>query len=164
MEDASMTPNDQIATKRVVLAGMKLMYDEKTFPTFKAGMMKRMPMPDKLASEAAGLVKMLQDKASGSIPRQVLLPAAAMLMIEIAKFMKDAKIAKPTPQDIQAAKTKLFQLMAKAFPNIQPRMAPQPSASVGMQPRAQPMRPQQAGMPPPQAPRGLIESAPAGGV
>lgn len=150
-----MTPNDQIATKRVVLAGMKLMYDEKTFDTFKAGMMKQAPMPDKLATEAAGLIKMLQDKANGSIPRQVLIPAASMLMLEIAKFMKDAKIAAPTPEDIKAAYAKLVPLMAKAFPNVQPRIGGAPAAP------AVPPAPVPAG-PPPQG--GLLQSAPIGGA
>ena len=164
-----MTPNDQIATKRVVLAGMKLMYDEKTFPTFKAGMMKRMPMPEKLATEAAGLVKTLNDKANGSIPRQVLIPAASMLMLEIAKFMKDAKIAKPTPEEIKAAYAKLVPLMAKAFPNTKSRMQPQatqaPSKEMPQQqPPQQPGAPQQ-GMPPGQMQRsGLIQSAQMGGT
>lgn len=133
-----MNPNDQLATRRVVLAGMKLMYDVKTFPTFKQGMMKKMPMPDKLATEAAGLVKMLQDKANGSIPRQVLIPAASMLMLEIAKFMEDVGLAKPTPEEIKQAYAKLVPLMAKAFPNVPPRSAPATPASAP--PAAPPMQ------------------------
>lgn len=153
-----MTPNDQVATKRVVLAGMKLMYDEKTFPTFKAGMMKNMPMPDKLATEAAGLVKTLNDKANGSIPRQVLIPAASMLMLEIAKFMKDAKIAEPTPEDIKAAYAKLVPLMAKAFPDTKARMGAQPATPASAPPAAPPMqRP-----PVPQPGQGLIQQAQMG--
>lgn len=155
-----MTPNDQVATKRVVLAGMKLMYDEKTFPTFKAGMMNKMPMPDKLATEAAGLVKMLQDKANGSIPRQVLIPAASMLMIEIAKFMKDVKVAAPTSEDIKAAYAKLVPLMAKAFPNVQPRTSYNinaPAAPGIAQRRAESLQ----AMPPPQR-GGIIQSAQMG--
>lgn len=146
-----MTPSDQIATKRVVLAGQKLMYDAKTFPIFRAGMMKQMPMPQKLATEAAGLVKTLQDKANGAIPRQVLIPAATMLILEIAKFMKDAKIGDPTPQDIQAAYQLLVPIMAKAFPRVEPRIAPGAAQSPAGSPT-----PRAAAAPPP---RGIIGQA-----
>ena len=116
-----MKPEDQLAARKVVMAGMKIMYDKKTFQTFMAGMKKNMPMPQKLATEAAGLVKMLQDKANGSIPRQVLIPAASMLLLEIAQFMTDAGMAEPTPEDLKAAKELLDPLMAKAFPNVKAR-------------------------------------------
>ena len=129
-----MNPQDQAAVQKVVLAGKKLMFDPKTFATFKQGMTKNMPMPDKLATEAAGLMKLLQDKAQGAIPRQVLLPAAAMLLIEIAKFMQDAKLGAPMPQDLKAALTKLVPLLLKVFPN----KAQQPQAPAAPMPSAQP--------------------------
>lgn len=143
----TMNPNDQLAIRKVVMAGMKVMYDPKTFPEFKQGMLKQMPMPQKLATEAAGLMKLLQDKAQGAIPRQILLPAASMLLLEIAKFMSDAGFGKPTPQDIKAAGQVLLQLMPKAFPK--PPVDGQPAA-----PAVAPAQPQ---APPPA--RGLIQSA-----
>ncbi|MDP3939812.1 MAG: hypothetical protein Q8R92_16970 [Deltaproteobacteria bacterium] len=112
-----MNPKDQAATQRVVLAGKKIMFDPKTFPILMKGIKGDMPMPDKLATEAVGLMKMLQDKANGSIPIQVLLPAAAMLMLEIAKFMRDSKQGDPTPEDIKAAYPKLVALLQKVFSN-----------------------------------------------
>ncbi len=130
------------------------MYDAKTFPTFKQGMEKNMPMPDKLATEAAGLVKLLQDRANGSIPRQVLIPAALLLVLEIAKFMEDSGMAKPTPEDIKAAYEKLKVIMVKAFPKVQARTTPQASAAPPM-PAGAPMQPQTA-------PSGLIQSAQGG--
>ena len=137
-----MNPQDQAATARVVIAGKQLMYAKETFPMLKQGMMKKGPLADKLAAEAVGIVKMLQDKANGSIPRQVLIPAASLLLVEIAKFMEDAGLAQPTPQDIKAAGAKLIAMMQQAFPAVEPRQAvpseqpgvppPQPAAGAGL--------------------------------
>lgn len=141
----TMNPNDQLAIRRVVMAGMKVMYDPKTWPTFQQGMQKDAPMPQKLAGEASGLVKLLQDKAQGSIPRQVLLPASTMLMLEIAKFMSDAGIAKPTPEDIKAAGQLLLQMIPKAFPKGGPAAPATPASA-----------------PPAAPPSGIIQSAQGG--
>lgn len=158
-----MNPQDKIAIRRVVLAGMQVMYDKTTFQIFKAGMMKKEPLPDKLATQAAGLMKSLQDKANGRIPRPILVPAAMMLVLEIAKFMEEVGLVKPTQDDIKAAYVKLIQVMKAAFPNVKPRMTPGatqapgttvPPQAPGGTPPAQPA--------PPAAPPGLIQSAPMG--
>lgn len=131
----AMTPADQLATRKVVMAGKTIMYNAKTFPIFKQGMLKAMPMPQKLATEMVALMKLLQDKAKGAIPRQVLIPAASILMLEMAKFMDEAGFGQPTPQDIAAAAPILEQLMKRAFPfrpPIAPTAAPtQPPAPPG---------------------------------
>lgn len=152
---ANMNPQDQIAVQKVVTAGKKIMFDEATFPQFKQGMTKDMPMPQKLATEAVGLLVTLQDKANGSIPRQVLLPAALGLLLEIASFMEEAKVGEPTKQDIVAAGQLLIKLVQKAFPMRTNRMQPGPTQA----------QQQPAGAPAPAAaaPSGLIQSA-AGGV
>lgn len=131
-----MTPQEQQAIQKVLVAGMQLMYNAGTFKTFRAGMTKKGPLPQTLAREAAGLVKILNDKANGAIPRQLLIPAAYLLMLEIARFMEDGGIAKPTPQDIAAAFKLMVPLMAKEFPNVTARVTPtagMPSVS-GAQP------------------------------
>ncbi len=146
----NMNPQDQLAVQKVVVAGRKIMFDEATFAQFKQGMMKDMPMPQKLATEAVGLMVTLQDKANGSIPRQVLLPAALGLLLEIASFMEEAKVGSPTKQDIAAAGQMLIALVQKAFPKPPVnRMQPGPA------------QPQAAAQPP--AAGGLIQSA-AGGA
>lgn len=121
-----MSPQEQQAVRKIVTAGMRLMYDKKMFSMLKAGLSKGVPMADKLANETAGLMKLLQDKANGSIPRQLLVPAAAMLMTELAKFMEDSGMPAPTPADIKAAYAKLVPLLAKAIPKpVAARMQPQ---------------------------------------
>jgi len=119
-----MKPDEQQALQKVLIAGMQLMYDKGTFKIFRASMVKPGPLPQKLAREAAGLVKILQDKANGAIPRPLLIPAAYLLMLEIARFMEDAELAKPTPQDIAAAFKLMVPLMAKEFKNVTSRVTP----------------------------------------
>lgn len=131
-----MTPQETEILQRVVMAGMKIMFAPQTFPMLKSGIEKEQPMPQKLAENAVGLLKILQDKAGGNIPRQLLIPAAAMLMLEIGKTMHDLKMPEPTAEDVKAAYSLLAQMVAKEFPrNGAPtQQPPQPAA----QPAAQP--------------------------
>ena len=125
------------ALQKVVLAGMKLMYDEKSFKLFKNGISNtKVPLPERLAMETAGLMKMLMDKAQNRIPPDVLPAAAAMLLMEMAKFIKDAGIEDFTQEDIQKALQIMLKLMKQVFAGGQ---APTPA-------------PQQ----PPQQPQGMI--------
>lgn len=156
-----MTPQDQLDARKVVVAGMKVMFSEKMFPVFKAGLMKDMPVPKKLAVEALGLLKLLQDdKANGSIPRRILLPAAAMLMLKMAEFMEDTGIAKPTPQDLAEAKKTLYEMIEKVFPKVAPRGDMTQPAAAGPPPE----QPVATTPPPPAGGAGLIQSLPQGGA
>lgn len=135
-----MSPQEQTALQQIVVAGMKVMYDKATFPMLESQIKKDIPMADKLANGAAGLMRLLQDKANGGIPRQLLIPATGMLMLEIGKFMADAGMPAPTPEDVKAAYEKLAPLMAKEFPKVTPRTQPaaQPAEKPAAQPKAQP--------------------------
>lgn len=105
---------DQEALSKVILAGMKLMYDPKTFPIFKAGMSKPGAVDDKLATQAAGLMKMLVER-SNNMPRQVIAPAAAMLLVEMAKFMEEAGMQGPTEDELKSAIMKLLKIILRLF-------------------------------------------------
>ena len=139
-----MPAKDLEAFEKVVLAGMKIMYDKSTFKIFQAGMMKEgVPLPQRLANEAAGLMKMLMDKSGGKIPPQIIVPAATMLMMEMGKFMTEAGIAEPTGEDMRAASGILLKLLeglfvkgaqpapAAAEPQAEPQAAPQVPPSGG---------------------------------
>lgn len=142
-----ISPQDKSAIQRIVTAGKRLMFDPKTFPMLKAGMTRNMPMPQKLATNAAGLMKILQDKAKGSIPRKFLIPAASMLMLEIGKFIEDAKLGNPTAEDMKAAFAVLVQTMRQVFPQGQqaPNGAPAAPTAPAV-PNAAPAAPAQSGL------------------
>ncbi len=139
-----MNPKDMEIFQRVVLAGMKLMFSEKTFAMLKSGMTKQdVPLPQRLAMETAGLMKMLMEKSAGKIPIQLIAPIGAMLLMEMGKFMTEAGVAKPTSDDINQGTVLLFKLLFKMYGG---GGQPQPAAPVP------PVPPQ-----PPAAPAGMIQ-------
>lgn len=140
---------DQEAMSRVVLAGMKLMYDPKTFEIFKSGLAKDQPIDDKLATQAAGLMQMMDDRAKGGIPRQVIAPAATMLLIEMARFMEESGMQGPTEDELKSAITKLLKIVLRVFgagrqQGSAPQQAPQQQAMPAQPPQGL-MQPQTMG-------------------
>ena len=145
-----MKPQDAQHMAQTVMAGMKIMYDKATNKIFTAGILrKNIAVSQRLATETAGLMKMLMDKSKGTIPKQIIIPSALALMLEMAKFMVDAGIEKPTKQDMDAAKEMLVKILTKMFGDEQAPAAP-PQAP----PPAAPPGPPQA---PPPAPGGLMQ-------
>lgn len=121
-------PQDMDAFERVVLAGMKLMYDQRTFEIFKRGMTREdRPVPQRLATETAGLMKMLFDKSSGKMPKQIIAPAAAMLLMEMGKFMTEAGVAKVTSEDVKQGTALLMNALKTMFADGA-QQAPAPAA------------------------------------
>lgn len=158
--DAAATPPDdgameqkQEALRRVVMAGMKLMYDPKIFPTFKEGFKDDKPIGFILSAQAAGLIKILDDKAQGKIPRSVLIPAGIMLLLEMASFMVEAGIAKPTKEDIQKAIQAFIALILKTY-GVLDAGKQQPGPQEGTPPPQQPAAGQPVPQQPPMAPQG----------
>jgi len=111
-----MSPEDSKAAQKVVLGCMKILFDKSTFQYLKSGLSSDKPMPEKLASETAGVMKLFAGRVQGEIPRQVLLPAGTMLLLEMAKFISEAGLGEPTGDDIKAAAPLLVQYLKKAFP------------------------------------------------
>lgn len=120
-----MPPADAAAARKVVMGCQRILFDKATFQHLKAGLTSGQPMPVKLASNTVGVMKLFADRAKGEIPRQVLLPAGAMLLLDVAKFVHEAGFGDPTNKDIADAKALLEQLLVKAFP---PAPAAQPAA------------------------------------
>lgn len=138
-----MNQKDMDIFQRVVLAGMKLMFSEKTFPMLKSGLTKvDVPLPQRLALETAGLFKMLMEKSGNKIPIQLIAPAGAMMLMEMAKFAADGGIAKPTQKDIAEASGLLLKMLHKMYAGgqQQPPAAP-PAEPMPQQPPAAPAQP-----------------------
>jgi hypothetical protein len=149
-----ISEQDQATLDRVVKAAKRIMYDEKVLPMLEAGMAKETPVPQKLATEAAGLLKMVQDKANGGIPKQLLVPAGMMVMIEMADFMEQAGMEEIEQEDISAAIKILVIALNKVFGKGNQE---QPQEPQEQQPEPQ-MPP---GQPQPQMPQGgLIQQQP----
>lgn len=121
---------------RVVLAGMKLMYDPKTLPMLVAGITKNAPMPQKLAMEVAGVMHLVDQQSQAGLPPDVVAPASILLLYELAQFMKQSGAGNPTPDDIQAALQLLQKVLAEVFLKMGKAMTagkqPAPQAPAGM--------------------------------
>lgn len=160
-----MPQKDLQAMEKVVLAGMKIMFDANTFKIFEKGLTnKQVPIPQRLATEAAGLMKMLYEKSKGKIPIQIILPASAMLLMEMGKFMKEAGIGSPTSEEMREATGILVKILKSMFdkeqapqkapaqaPQEQPQQAPEESPASPVEQAPPPAQP----APPPQSP-GLL--------
>lgn len=102
--------------KQVVLAGMQLMYNEKTFAMFKSGLLRAdRPLPQRLAAETAGLMKMLNEKLGGKIPKQIIAPAAAMLLMEMGKFLDDSGVEEVSGKQIEEGTVLLMKALKTLF-------------------------------------------------
>ncbi len=133
-----MPPQDMENFQKIVLAGMKIMYDEKTFRILKNSMMDRTkPLQVRLAMDSAGLMKMLDEKSGGKIPRQLIAPAGAMLLMEMGKFMAEVGVEKPTPDQIREATGMLMQFLKQLFASA-PAGAQPPTGQPAVQPQAAP--------------------------
>ena len=145
-QQAALTTEDKI--HRVVMAGMKLMYDPKTFPMLLAGIKNNTPMPQKLAMEVAGIMHLLDQKSGAGLTPDVVAPAAVLLVFELAGFIKQSGAGNPTKDDIQAALPILQKVVGEVF-------AKMGKAVTGGQPPAAPL--QSTPQPPPQT-GGLINA------
>jgi hypothetical protein len=116
------------AFERVVLAGMRLMYDKRTFEIFKRGLLREdRPVPQRLAAESAGLMKMLYDKSNGQMPKNIIAPAASMLLMEMGKFMTEAGIAQVSSDDVRQGTQLLMGMLKQMFGGAQTPAQPAPA-------------------------------------
>lgn len=140
--------------QRVVLAGMKIMYAKETADLLEQTMSNKQPMPQRLAMEIGGLMKLVDERTQKGIAPDAIAPASIMLLFDLAKFIKQSGRGNPTEKDIKQAMILLGPMLKEIFgkhgkganPPAPPQGQPQPE-----QPQAQAM--------PPQQPTGLIGSA-----
>lgn len=152
--EQNMTPEDSAFVDNTTRAGMKIIYEsDDGFKAISRDMAREdVEISKRLATATTGLMKVLMDKSDGKMPRRIIIPVARRLLLDIALFMFEAGIAKPSGEDISQADAILIKLIKKVFPaggQAKPQ-APQPAPQQTPQ-QAQPA-PQQ--MPPQPAPQG----------
>jgi hypothetical protein len=137
------------AVQKVVLSGMKLLYSPSTAKLLDDGLKADVPMPQKLAIEIAGIMKLVDERTPKGIPPEAIAPGAVMLLLDLAHFMRQSGAGNPTDEDIQAAIKILQKFLLEIFTKM----------GKGVQGAAQPQQPQQpqpAQQPQQQPPRGLL--------
>lgn len=141
--------SDNESVQRLVMAAERLMYDPKSRGVFMQGITAKASLPMVLAKETVGILKMIDDRTRGNVPKQLIPPAAVLILGEIARFMKDAGLAEPTEQDVADGIKKMLTMLLMTFGQDMKQRAAQ-----GAQP-GQPMPPQA----PPQAQQGGLIAA-----
>lgn len=137
------------AVQKVVLSGMKLLYSPSTAKLLDDGLKADVPMPQKLAIEIAGIMKLVDERTPKGIPPEAIAPGAVMLLFDLAQFMRQSGAGNPTDEDIQAA----IKILQKFLLEIFTKMG---KGVQGAAQTKQPQQPQPAQQPQQQPPRGLL--------
>lgn len=128
--------------KKIVLAGMKLLYDPKTAQMRSMIIKSTGASAEKLASNVVGIMKIMWEKSKGTLPPEAIGPATTILIYELASFLKEA--GKPMDQaEVEDAVPLAMEMIKELFTQLHAKggAAPQPD-----QPQPQPQA----------APQGLL--------
>lgn len=113
-QNIKMPPELQEAYERVVIAGMKVMFDQNTHRAMLREITKPGPMGDKLGQGVAGLLLMLVKEGNNTMPPAVLIPAGLELIMQAVDFVRRAELGTVTNEDIgRAAEVMITTLMGK---------------------------------------------------
>ena len=91
-ENTKMPPELQNAYERVVLAGMKIMFSEKTNQLVMKQMQGEGPVSERLGIGIAGLMATLFKESNKTMPPAVIIPAGVYLLAQAADFLKQSQI------------------------------------------------------------------------
>jgi len=146
--------NLQQALVKIVIAGKKVMYSPQMHPMLLQGLRSGAAPADILATQIAGLLKLLDDKSGMNIPKQIMFPAGVLLIADLADFCKKTKLLTIGKDDIKIAIQKMFVILVKEYHLYDKRVAAahafqaQNQQPPGQAPQ-QPVQPtQQAAQPP----------------
>ena len=97
---------------KIVLAGVKMMFSEKTHKLMLDELDKPGPIEQKLAQGIAGLVAMLFQQSQRSIPPQLLIPAGVLLLAHAVQFLKKSG-EDVTPEQFGAAMKMVIEIILR---------------------------------------------------
>ena len=149
MEQQQIDPGTAQAYQKVVMAGLKALYSPKIMDLVKQGLAAKAPLAQKAATQIAGLLKLLDDKAGMKIPKQVLVPAGVALLVDLYKFLLEAGQITEKDIDIDKASAVLVQLLVQEYHLLDQQSAqaaPQQAQAAPVAPTPQPAAPAQPGL------------------
>lgn len=157
-------PEHKDVVDRVVAAGMKIMYAPGMREELLNEIKRDVPVPQKLAEGAAGLLLTLDKQTEGGIPMPALFPAALLLLGEAADVLATSGQA-VTQDDYNEAAQMMFVIMARKMGakdeeimGGMEQMVAGAGGAPGGAPQAAPQAPPQ-GMPPGAAPEEEMQVA-----
>ena len=80
-------PQDKGAIERTVVAGMKVMFSPQTHKYMLQTLSGDGDLPAKLSTGIVQLVILLHQKTKGAIPMNVMMPAAAILLVRAGEYV-----------------------------------------------------------------------------
>jgi len=103
-----MMPDDMRQSfMQVVKAGKTILYSPETRQEIQDFLSQEAPIEEKLGMGIANLVIMIDNQANGNLPKEVMIPAATVLLFDAADVMRKAG-EQITPQQMAGAYEMMF--------------------------------------------------------
>jgi hypothetical protein len=103
-----MMPDDMRQSfMQVVKAGKTILYSPETRQDIQDFLAQEAPIEEKLGMGIANLVIMIDNQANGNLPKEVMIPAATVLLFDAADVMRQAG-EKITPEQMASAYEMMF--------------------------------------------------------
>lgn len=102
MGQLHLTPDLKPQLQRIVVAGMKVMFDAKTHQMMLQQLQGPGALADKLGQGIAGLMGLLQQESKNSLNPMLLVPAGLVLLAHAADYLNQTGV-QVSPQDYGGA-------------------------------------------------------------
>jgi len=109
----NVPPQMRDAYDKVVVAGMKFMFDKTTHKYMQEMIQTEGPIDDKLAQGVFQLMKLLMTQSKGAFPQQLVIPAGIELMMHAADYAGQTGADEVTPELMAGAIQKFVLMFAK---------------------------------------------------
>lgn len=96
-----VNPQQKQQLQRIVIAGLKLMFSPQTHHLLLQQLQGPGDLATKIGQGVAGLMGMLVQESQGSLPRNLIIPAATIFVAHVIDFLK--KAGQPVPPDVAGA-------------------------------------------------------------
>lgn len=96
---AQLRPEDAARVDKLVVAGKQLLYDPSTTDMVFEDISNigEDSDPRNVAIGVAGLLTLMKQDAKGQFPDELIIPAGALLSIEVVRFLEESGLLDPTP-------------------------------------------------------------------
>lgn len=119
----TIPPDKADAYDRIVAAGKKILYSEQMQPQIDELIQAPGDMGEKIGQGVVGLIALLLDQSNGTLPPQLIIPAATELVAEVGDFLKQSGM-KVSDADISEGMASMVEiLMEKA--GVSPEQLPE---------------------------------------
>jgi len=144
-------PQTMQDVEKIVMGGMKIMYNEKMRQMMNNIVNNDGPLPEGLSANVVSIINILWEKSNGTLPPGAIGPATMILVYEMAAFIRDAG-KEVDPDDVREGAEMAMEMLRELFAEVGPGAKPAQPPQQGAQPQPQPQQPPAQ----PQPQQGLI--------